>query len=81
MDQISWEDKELTVAGTWLLEMATHWVHVWSNERKPEGAKDSKVKEAFGDFKKMKELSDEIYQSFLDDIFGNASRIYRDAFI
>lgn len=81
MDQISWEDKELTVAGTWLLEMATHWVHVWSHERKPEGAKDSKVKEAFGDKAKMKELSDEIYQNFLDDIFGNASRIYRDAFI
>lgn len=30
MDQISWEDKELTVAGTWFLEVATHWTHVWT---------------------------------------------------
>ncbi len=30
LDQISWEDKELTVAGTWFLEMATYWTHVWS---------------------------------------------------
>lgn len=36
MEQISWEDKELTVAGTWLLELATHWTHIWSLERIPE---------------------------------------------
>lgn len=36
MDQISWEDKELTVAGTWMLELATHWTHEWSLERIPE---------------------------------------------
>ena len=61
MDQISWEDKELTVAGTWFLEMATFWVHTFSLEQKPEGASTSKVKDVFGDMSKIKELSDEIY--------------------
>ena len=59
MDQISWEDKELTVAGTWLLEMATYWTHVWSLERSPDGG--SKVKEDFADLDRVKELSEEIY--------------------
>lgn len=65
MNEISWEDKELTVAGTWLLELASHWTHVWSLERKPNQppaaesqAQSAKVKEVFGDFEQMKEVSD-----------------------
>mmetsp|Transcript_3959 Transcript_3959/g.4754 ORF Transcript_3959/g.4754 Transcript_3959/m.4754 type:complete len:131 (+) Transcript_3959:555-947(+) len=79
LDQISWQDKELTVAGTWMLEMATHWTHVWSLERSPEGG--AKVKDLFGDLARVKDLTDEIYQNFLDDIFGNKSRVERDHFI
>ena len=85
MDQISWEDKELTVAGTWLLELATFWTHKWSIERIPEdqaSAKNSsKVIEVFGDKERVKEVSDEIYQAFLDDCFGNSSRTQREDFI
>lgn len=59
MDAISWEDKELTVAGTWFLEVATYWTHVWSLERSPNGG--SKVNDTYGDLSKVKEMSDEIY--------------------
>ena len=59
LDMISWEDKELTVAGTWFLEVATYWIHSWSLAQQPEGA--SKVKEVFSDLAKIKEVSDEIY--------------------
>ena len=69
------------MAGTWFLEMATHWIHLWSLERKPDGAEAKKVKEVFGDLAKIKELSEEIYQNLLDDIFGNQSRIYRENFL
>ena len=72
MDQISWEDKELTVAGTWLLEVSTHWIHTWSIASADGAAKSSsKVKDVFSDLERVKELSDEIYQNFLDDCFGN----------
>ena len=82
MDQISWEDKELTVAGTWLLELATFWTHKWSMERAPEEAKNSsKIIEVFADQERVKEVSDEIYQGFLDDCFGNSSRTQREDFI
>jgi hypothetical protein len=37
--------------------------------------------EFFGDLKRVKELSDEIYKNFLDDCFGNASRVNREKFI
>jgi len=42
-----------------MLEMATHWTHVWSLETCPDGG--SKVKEIFGDLARIKDLSDEIY--------------------
>ena len=79
LDQISWQDKELTVAGTWMLEMAGHWTHTWSIERYPDGG--SKVKEFFSDMSLIKDLSDEIYQNMLDDIFGNKSRVERNHFL
>ena len=76
MEQISWEDRELTVAGTWFLEVATHWTHVWSQQRR-EGklgagitAPNKKVKPIFNDMKKIKAAADEIYENFLDDCFG-----------
>ena len=68
MDQISWEDKELTVANTWFLEVSTYWTHVWSHERAPEGG--SKAKEVFSDLDKIKSVTEEIKEAFLDDIFG-----------
>ena len=48
-----------------MLEMATHWCHVWSLERNPEGG--AKVKDLFGDLSRIKDLTDEIYQNFLDE--------------
>ena len=41
----------------------------------------AKVQEVFGDLARVKEVSDEIYQAFLDDCFGNASRVKREDFI
>ena len=76
MDQISWEDKELTVAGTWFLEVATHWTHVWTLQKMQEEGKlmttgsMKKVKPFFNDMKKIKAAADEIYENFLDDCFG-----------
>lgn len=35
----------------------------------------------FGDKERVKEVSDEIYQAFLDDCFGNSSRTQREDFI
>ena len=63
LEQISWEDKELTVAGTWFLEVATHWTHVWCLERAPEGTPTTgkKIRDDFKDLERVKELSDEIY--------------------
>ena len=84
MDQISWEDKELTVAGTWFLEVATHWTHVWTQQKMQEEGKlmaSKKVKPMFNDMKKIKAAADEIYENFLDDCFGTQSRVYRDKFI
>ena len=81
MDQISWEDKELTVAGTWFFEVATHWTHTWAQQSVEEAKTGPKVKELFADLPRVKELSDEIYQNFLDDCFGNQSRVFRDKFI
>ena len=82
MDQISWEDKELTIAGTWFLEVATHQVHVWALDKMyKDGKKSNKVKSVFNDEKKIKAAAAEIYENFLDDCFGNQSRVYRETFI
>ena len=80
MEQISWEDRELTVAGTWFLEVATHWTHVWSHQKREREGKNKlglgiatpskKVKPIFNDMKKIKAAADEIYENFLDDCFG-----------
>lgn len=62
-----------------MLEMASHWTHIWSVERYPDS--ENKVKELFADMPRIKDLSDEIYQNMLDDIFGNKSRVDRSFFL
>lgn len=85
-DLISATDKEITFALIWLFEVSTHWVHSWAMEAaKADGTEgkidSSKVNESFAELDSYKELLDEMHENFLDDAFGNASRMPRSEFL
>ena len=70
----------------WMFELSTHWIHKWSLEAaKANGTEDkidqSKINDRFADLDSYKDLLEELHENFLDDAFGNASRISRDDFL
>ena len=85
---ISATDKDITFALVWLFELSTHWVHTWSIEaakaRQTEvklKIDSSKVCERFSELESYKDLLEEMHDNFLDDSFGDRSRMSRTEFL
>ena len=85
-EDISAGDKDITFAIVWLYELSTHWVHTWALENaKAQGFEDKinqeKLCERFADKSSLKENLEELHEDFLDDSFGDMSRISRLEFL